>query len=379
MAIFSVPADFRRESLLTYAEQNPGWDIPVGEVYGSLRSSHIGSGRRFDMLPDTDRETFGAYLRLCGQLGFEYNYTLNTNCLGNQDFTADGRRTMAAFMTELVEAGAARFTVALPTLIMLLEAAFPEIPVTVSVIAGVDTLSKAQFYSRFRNVKCIYLHEAMNRKPAQLREIARCLHDAGIQVGTLVNCSCLLECPQRQHHYNFESHANGCDAYVCSGFYGSICAVDKYDDPRMFLSAPWIRPDDMDFYREAGVDRFKVSGRELIAAGADLPRTVDVYNSRQWDGDLMDLFMCFAMNKYSEVLTLQNGPGVADYLAPILGNRTPCSKQGCALCGNCAKHGDLLQVDPAARQRWVEKFQARLSALQDVVTDLTRVVEERRG
>ena len=368
MAVFSVPADFCLDSIASFAQRNSTWDIPTVDVYGSLRSAAIGSGRRFQALPDVDAAAFSAYLDRCAQLGIEFNYTLNTSCLGNREFTREGQDELLAHITALVEAGASRFTVALPTIIALLERAYPEVPVTVSVIAGIDSISRAAFFCRYSNVKCLYLHEAVNRKPRLLRELAAFCHDRGKQIGTMVNTSCLLECPQRANHYNFESHATCGSEYVVSGYYGSVCALEKYAEPAQFLRAPWIRPDDVDRYLALGVDRFKVSGREFIARGADFIRVVDAYNSRRWQGDLVDLFMCFTGNKYSDVLSIENTDRLSAYLNAFFDRVTPCSARSsaCSECGHCARNADLVQIDREAERRWSDTFHERIGALLPV-------------
>jgi len=363
MPVFCVPADFKMTSVSEFSARNQGWDIPVAEVYGSVRTSKFGSGRRPSVLPEVGEDDFGAYLRHCQQRGMEYNYTLNFSCLDNREFTEEGRKELIDYLTGLVDKGVSRFTVALPTVVGLLSQLFPEIPVTVSVIASVDTVNKAEYWCRFPNVKCIYVMEAINRQTGRLKAVANYCHDHGVQVGTIVNCSCFQDCPMRMMHYNFESHSTaGCE-YIVPAYYGSVCAIDKYTETEKFLSAPWIRPEDLDRYAEMGMDRFKLAGREFFSQGGDMLRTVDVYNSRSWDGDLVDLHMCFANNKYSQVLTIPNSERLAQYLDTVLSGKLPCDQQACSTCDFCKINADLVQVDEEAKARWTSKFQGYVTTL----------------
>ena len=65
------------------------------------------------------------------------------------------------------------------------------------------------------------------------------------------------------------------------------CNLPKFQDPSLLLSANWIRPEDVTFYRSLGIRRFKVAGREMPASWLD--RAVHAYVAGSYRGNLVDL------------------------------------------------------------------------------------------
>ena len=61
--IYMVPADFKCESVDRFVELNNKMEIKVQEFYGSLKTSKIGSGRKYFELPDVNFDDFKKYVK----------------------------------------------------------------------------------------------------------------------------------------------------------------------------------------------------------------------------------------------------------------------------------------------------------------------------
>jgi hypothetical protein len=59
--IFSVPSDFKIETVKKFKELNEEFDIKVTEFYGSLKTSPIGSGRKYFELPEVSYDELKNY------------------------------------------------------------------------------------------------------------------------------------------------------------------------------------------------------------------------------------------------------------------------------------------------------------------------------
>ncbi len=360
MAIFTVPADFKVSTLDNISLNNSQYEIPVAESYGSLRNSLIGSGRKYFELPEVTTDGLRAYIRKCNDTGITFNYTLNLACFSNNEFTQKGKEELIDSIGKLVDCGVSQFTVAMPSIIELLDAYFSNIKITLSVITGVDSLSKMKAFSRLKNINSIYIHEKIYRQLNLLKGITHIAHDNGIKVGVIVNSFCLSDCPYRCYHYNFGAHATAGSEYIIPEYYGSRCALMKIADKRNVLTAPWIRPDDIDRYIDCGVDKFKISGREMHTNGADIERVVQTYNSRKYDGNLADLFMCFTQCAYSEIFNIKNDKNLDNYLSRVLGGVISCNVGGCSDCMQCKEALLSIAVNREGADKWSKIFYDRI-------------------
>ena len=358
--IFMIPADFKVESVERFAKNNSKYDIPVAEFYGSLKNSKIGSGRKFFELPETSMEDFKKYIKKINENNMSFNYVLNLSCDSNQEFTESGKLDIVNEVQKIIDAGVNHFTIALPSLIDIFGTYFPGTKITLSIICGVDTLSKMECYCKFDNIDNIYIHEKVYRQPKVMKEMVKLAHKYNKKVGVIVNSFCLSDCPFRPYHYNFGAHATYGESYIIPEYYGSMCALMKISDKRNVLNAPWIRPEDMKFYMDMGVDRFKISGREMFANNANMFKVVEVYNSYKYDGNLSELFMCFTKCAYSEIFNISNDEFLDKYLRDIQNEKLECNTNGCTKCMKCSKALQSIKINDLEKDKWEKIFNDRL-------------------
>ena len=112
---FNVPADFRSETIDKYEELNEKYtESKVIETYGQVTiDNYIGSGRAYDLLPQVDLEALEKYIAYSRERGIGFNYTLNSTCMGNMEFTREGILKIIRFLDELHRVGVRSLTVAL--------------------------------------------------------------------------------------------------------------------------------------------------------------------------------------------------------------------------------------------------------------------------
>ena len=366
MAIFTVPSDFKKESVKEFIEMNNNLEVKATEFYGSIRSSKIGSGRKFIELQNIEIEQLKEYVDYCNQNNLKFNYTLNVSCNSDNEFTYEGKRELIEEIRKLVDIGIKDFTIVLPSIISIFQEEFPEVDITLSIIAGVDSISKMKYYCGFENIKNIYIHEKIYRQPQLMREVIKVAHSYNKKVGVIVNSICLSDCPFRDFHYNYVSHASKEKNCVIPEYYGTLCALEKIKDKRNVLSASWIRPDDLKYYIELGVDRFKISGREMFANNADMHKVVKIYNSGEFKGNLLDLFMCFTKCPYSEMFEIQNNNIIDKYIKAILNGDIKCHENGCNNCNNCKEAIKEVKLKEEYKEKWMKVYSERLEKFKNL-------------
>jgi collagenase-like PrtC family protease len=349
MPSFSIPADFQASTIHQISKRNEQWEIPIKDVYGSLNPSIFGSGRTSSVLKPIKFELLKKYVEVCNQNGVQFSYALNFNCNSNMEFTDKGKKEIIKFLRKLESVGVKKYTTVLPAMVELLNYAVPDAKVSVSVISNVDSYSRLREFLVTKNVSRIMIPEYLNRKIDRLEKLISYGPEFGVDFGTIVNGLCLIDCPFRDFHYSFNSHAIGKQDFQPTDYYATRCTLLKLNNPEEVLKMGWIRPEDLRRYVDAGVSVFKIAGREMTKP--DFLRVVDIYNQGSFEGNLWELFRCFSVPpdsnetlNYSKMFNLQNKPLDA-FTRRFFEAKSFCSTKDCETCSYCKNNRNLIQVN----------------------------------
>ena len=246
------------------------------------------------------------------------------------------------------------FVVAIPALVEAIHGAYPEVPISVSSFARIRSVSQAEYFLRL-GADTVILEEA-NRNFALIRGLVR----AGARVEVLTNQTCIRECPFRAHHLNTSSLCSqpGGDS-LWFEFPILQCGLEVVRDPRKLISSIWVRPEDLSAYEEAGVHRFKISGRNRPTDW--LVRAARAYSERSYHGNLLDLLSFVQIKGPSNALATLASRGTAPELVGPLHEAfgaledvvidndafpdgflrriaaADCERRSCDECGYCGK------------------------------------------
>lgn len=356
---FTIPADFKTETIKEFAELNKTADVKLGEVYGSIKTYEIGSGRKFSLIPDVKEKELSEYVKCCIDNGIRFNYTLNLSCANNDEFTKEGIEKFLGEIRKLISMGINDFTITLPGLIELFQENFPDVNITFSVISGIDSTGKMEEFCKFNNVKSLYINERAYRQIDMMKKLINVAHKNNKKVGMIINSFCLVDCMYRQQHYDLAAHSTNNREYLIPDYYRAKCALKKITDKKSVLMSPWIRPDDMQRYIDMGVDKFKVTGREMLAGG-DMIKVFKIYNSKHYKGNLVDLFMCFDKCLHSDVITINNDENLDNYLKDVYEGKNECSRFGCVNCLKCENALKSIQYNEKEQKKWIDIFEEQM-------------------
>jgi collagenase-like PrtC family protease len=359
---FSIPADFKESTVEQIGKRNEKWDMPIKDVYGSLNPSIFGSGRTSSVLHPIKFDTLKKYVDACNKNEVSFNYALNFNCSSNMEFTGKGKKEIIKFLQKLGSIGVNRFTAVLPSMMLVLKEALPDAKVSVSVISNVDSFSRLKAFLSAKNVDRIMLPESMNRKIGRLEKLTKQGKDLGVEFGTIVNGLCLIDCPFREFHYSFNSHAVSGNNYTPADYYVSRCTLFKLEHPNEVLKMGWIRPEDIKRYVDAGISVFKIAGREM--PNPDFLRVVDIYNQGSYDGNLWELFRCFSVPpsseplNYAKMFDLQNKE-LGQFTEKFFESKNFCSTKDCETCNYCNANSQLVHVNDF--DKWKQALEKELT------------------
>jgi collagenase-like PrtC family protease len=272
------------------------WDISsldalkgtsVDALFGKLPFDVVGGARPGFVLPQVDRNYVERYIKACHERGLEFSYLLNAPCLGNLQYSKKGYGQLVELLEWIDQSGADAVTIGLPYLIDLVRKRFPRLMVKVSTTARVNTVRKALQYEDM-GVEEIIIDEHINREFKTLEAIRKAVK---CNLELIVNNICLWQCPYNYEHVNHDGHASreGEEEDYCYLQYpGYLCLYRKLTDPVELLKSPWIRPEDIPHYEAIGYEHFKIT--ERFKKTSLLLEHVKAYETRRYDGNLLDLF-----------------------------------------------------------------------------------------
>jgi collagenase-like PrtC family protease len=258
-------------------------EIKVYEIYGSLATGLIGSGRERQALPQVQVPPAKEHIALAHHLGIRFNYALNAPCLGNQEQTKEGRRQIQEHLELIVqELKVDAVIVTQPWLIELIRREFPEIEIVASVIIHVESVQMAKFYEEL-GITRLNISVMANRNFKLIQSIMKAV---SCDVELLANETCLFRCPLRLYHYNSMGHTSQQQMEITQ-YCLLNCLRKKLGNPAELIKARWIRPEDIERYEALGIEFFKLEGREFPTSW--LLRCVESYYHRKYEGNLADI------------------------------------------------------------------------------------------
>ena len=325
-------------------------DLPVSSFFGGYPVQRTGGGRPPRILPPVTAERFREHVATIHRAGRTFYATLNSSDLGLREYASGYLDAFQRDIAHLLDLGVDGFVVALPALIEGIRDVDPNVPISVSTFARIRTVTQADYFLKL-GADTVILEEA-NRDFGLVRGLVR----RGARVEVLVNQTCLPACPYRGHHLNTSSLASQPGAPDLRFEYPILeCGLEYVRDPAKLISGIFVRPEDLEVYEEAGVHRFKVSGRNRSTDW--LVRAARSYAARRHDGDLTEV-LSLVQVKGPRAALAAGGVGDAaggeglrkayDVLAEVsIDNRafpqgflrriaqTDCDHRTCEECGYC--------------------------------------------
>ncbi len=267
-------------------------DLPIVSFYGRLQLDVIGGGRPAAALPEVSRKSAARHIKLIHKLGYQFNYVLNASCLGNTEYLPQNYSAIRELLDWITELEIEAVTVSIPYLMEIVRRHYPRLRVTASVFCHIDSVEQARFYQQL-GVAEIVIVQLFNRNFKFLQNFSR-QTDCRLQL--IVNNICLLGCPYRRYHANINSHASSMLGDKPNFDYPTICCTrTRLSNPEEVIKSPWVRPEDLHYYEDIGIDSFKLSGRTKNTPW--LKQAVLAYAKRQSPANL------------AELLSVPNGPG----------------------------------------------------------------------
>lgn len=293
---FSIPYNWQKDAKIFLAEGD--FKENISEVYARLPKDAVGGGRAAFSLPFVSAKKAAGDIAFFSKNGIKFNYILNAVCAGNTEFTDKGYKNIRKLLDYISEAGVFAVTVSMPYLLKIVKEHYPALKVFTSAMAEADTLDKILFWQNEGVDKITLPAYKLNRNLHLLRNIKE---KTSVTLQLIANNGCILNCPFAQNHASASAHASNQKHKSCGVFPDInflMCRHKRFADKNLFLKSDFIRPEDLDFYKEkTGIADFKLVDRRC--SSDVLKRITTAYFTKSYDGNLADLLPVLAGKSFN--------------------------------------------------------------------------------
>ena len=273
-------------------------DYGIREVYGKLTNDAVGGGRSNFTTAGVDEKRLKNYIASLQRRGIEFNYLLNSSCLGNREWDRRWQKKFRKLMDMLGEFGVKRLTVSTPLLFKIIKASYPQFYLKAGIYAQIDTPARARFWEDLGADEITLESFSINRDFKRLSAIRDAVN-CSLQL--IVNHPCLLNCPMQSYHQNGFAHSSDGSRRIFIDYCFLSCCRMRLEDPVRFVQSAWIRPEDLDIYEQLGFFSFKLLERNIPSF--ELLKRVRAYSQRRFVGNLAELILPYGFSKSNS----QNG------------------------------------------------------------------------
>ncbi len=264
------------------------------ELYGKLNSDTVGGGRPTLTLPSVKKEKVRDFVQEAHRRGLTFNYLMNGTCFDNLEITKNGYHGIRKTLDWLSEIKVDGISVSLPMILEIIKKNYPHFSISASVQVRIDSFEKARYWENLGADKINISYVDINKNFDEIKKIRAKTH---CKIQTIANLMCMNRCPMVTLHANYNAHAsqkNHVSGNFSFDYYLFSCAHKLLSNPEEILKSAFIRPEDLHYYEEAGVDNIKLV--ERIMTTDALALIVKAYTQRSYDGNMMDLI--HGLSKY---------------------------------------------------------------------------------
>lgn len=262
-------------------------DYPIYEMYGKLNVDIIGGGRPTNYLKELDIDRFEKHVKKVRERGINFNYLLNSACLANFNQNEGWKNNVLDFLNYLKSLNVNALTISNPYLVQLVKKHFKdEFIIRVGSFACVDTYDKAKFWDDMGvDIICVDFCK-VNRNFEMLKYMVKNLR---CKIEILCTNSCLKDCPMIHTHVNDIAHASNSnfDGKKYEDWGLNFCQSYQLNNLHEYIKSPWVRPEDLRYYEEIGIEHFKITERDFTTS--ELVKRVESYCNKSYKGNLLDL------------------------------------------------------------------------------------------
>lgn len=295
---FKIGTNFDFDLLNKIIEINKKSENKITEIYGSDRLHADLAARPDFRLPDVNDEDFANYIQMAKDNGINFNYTMNSIMpYGSKNELAKNVNFLKRFISILELYGVYRITVANPAMLEIIRNyAKSDIEVEISTIMHIDTITQIKYLYENYGVKKICANLNKNRDFEWLENAANYCNKNDIILELMVNEFCGVGGGNYATHCVYRDSCYIChatnktyeDTLSLNNYPMNLCTNSRNKDISNWLRLKWIRPEDLKYYNDIGINHFKITGR--TGSSEYLQKVLNAYMAENFDGNLIELW-----------------------------------------------------------------------------------------
>ncbi len=264
--------------------QSDNESLEMKEIYGTLANSPIPHGRIPSTVPDISKQKAVDFRQYVRSKGFNFIYLLNAPFSFNSKATKKKVESYLDWIVNDFQCDAV--TVSSLELMHFIRKIYPDLKIYISTIAGVLTVKDFEKYLEI-NPSRLVVHHDVNRDFDNLKKIVQRGNKENVQIELTLTESCLRNCPNRKAHYEHISKTSQNLTDNRETVFHTVCNARKLIYPFELLKANIIRPEDVSYYENIGINHFKITGRSKPTIWILL--VAQAYITRKHSGNLIRL------------------------------------------------------------------------------------------
>jgi len=152
----------------------------VVEVYGSISEHSVYRARPKYRISNLSLLELEKYISKLHEMGIVFNYTLNSSSLGNLAQNQNSFKKIVELAGKLIKIGVDKFTVSLPLVAKAIREVSKTIPLEVSTIAQVSSISQIVTWKEMYGVNSVCLGISSNRDIGLLSAMSKYSSKSGV-------------------------------------------------------------------------------------------------------------------------------------------------------------------------------------------------------
>lgn len=269
----------------------------IKEWFGSDAKNHNVTARPAWRLPDISDNDFKKFVQYSRDNGILFNYTMNSiQPYGSKNEMLNHKSEIHDLVRYLEDCGVYRITFANPMMAMIIRE-ISDIELELSTIAHLDTVTQLKYLHETLRVNKFCGSILKNRNRDFLSNVAKYCNENNLIYELLANEFCGVAGQNYATHCAYRDSCYLCHAtnvtredsmsYDNYPMHFCMTARDDHSDVA-WIRMRWIRPEDLHYYNDIGLNYFKISGR--TGTTEYITRMMEAYMSQHWDGNLLNLW-----------------------------------------------------------------------------------------
>lgn len=270
----------------------------ITEIYGSDRKHAYLAARPDFRLPEIEKDDFKKYVKIAKENGINFNYTMNSIMpYGSKKCLAENIEEIKEYIKLLEDIGVYRITIANPAMLEIIRNYVKsDIEIEISTIMHIDTITQIKYLYENYGVKKICANLNKNRDFEWLKNAANYCNKNDIILELMVNEFCGVGGDNYATHCVYRDSCYIChatnktykDTLSLNNYPMNLCTNSRNKNIANWLRLKWIRPEDLKYYNDIGINYFKITGR--TGSSEYLQKVLNAYMTGNFDGNLIELW-----------------------------------------------------------------------------------------